>query len=149
MTRKYHNHKLQTTRGTARKSRSTITRHQEDVLLDLILVQTVCKGYQQMAKVATSWQRIKCRTISWYSFLAKTLAKVNFIWLKLFSIWLKCWLQQIQSQGRPCGPLHSKVTLTFYWFTQLCQKRIVPVAACGIYNIVLFDDWLMVCIFRI
>ena len=32
MIRKYHNHKLQTTRGTARKSRSTITRHQEDKL---------------------------------------------------------------------------------------------------------------------
>ena len=32
MIRKYPNHKLQTTRGTARKSRSTITRHQEDKL---------------------------------------------------------------------------------------------------------------------
>ena len=32
MIRKYHNHKPQTARGTARKSRSTITRHQEDKL---------------------------------------------------------------------------------------------------------------------
>ena len=32
MIRKYHNHKSQTPRGTARKSRSTITRHQEDNL---------------------------------------------------------------------------------------------------------------------
>ena len=32
MIRKYHNHKLQTTRGTVGKSRSTITRYQEDKL---------------------------------------------------------------------------------------------------------------------
>ena len=32
MIRKYLNHKLQTLRGTARKSRSTITRHQVDKL---------------------------------------------------------------------------------------------------------------------
>ena len=32
MIRKYHNHKLQTTRSTARKSRPTTTRHQEDKL---------------------------------------------------------------------------------------------------------------------
>ena len=32
MIRKYHNHKLQTTPSTARKSRSTIKRHQEDKL---------------------------------------------------------------------------------------------------------------------
>ena len=32
MIRKYHNHKLQTTPWPARKSRSTITRHQEDKL---------------------------------------------------------------------------------------------------------------------
>ena len=32
MIRKYHNHKPQTTRGTMRKSRSTIMRHLEDKL---------------------------------------------------------------------------------------------------------------------
>ena len=32
MIRKYHNHKLQTTPGNARKSRPTTTRHQEDKL---------------------------------------------------------------------------------------------------------------------
>ena len=41
--------------------------------------------YQQMRKVATSWKRVKYRTTSRYYFLAKTLAKVNFIWLQLFS----------------------------------------------------------------
>ena len=28
-------------------------------------------------------------------FLAKTLTKINFIWLQLFSIWLKCWCHVI------------------------------------------------------
>ena len=32
MIREYHNHKLQTTHGTARKSHTTVTRHQEDKL---------------------------------------------------------------------------------------------------------------------
>ena len=32
MIRKYHNHKLQTNHGTARKSHTTIMRHQEDKL---------------------------------------------------------------------------------------------------------------------
>ena len=54
-----------------------------NILSGLTWVQTVCKGYQQMKKVATSWQRVKCRTF-WYYFLAKTLAKVNFILLQPF-----------------------------------------------------------------
>ena len=35
-----------------------------DILSGLIWVQTVCKGYQQMTKVATIWQRVKYRTTS-------------------------------------------------------------------------------------
>ena len=53
-----------------------------DVLLGLIWVQTVCKGYQQITKVATSWQRIKYRTTSWYNALHCT-------------FWLKPWLKSI------------------------------------------------------
>ena len=30
------------------------------IMLVLILVQTVCKGYQQMTKVASSKERVKC-----------------------------------------------------------------------------------------
>ena len=64
-----------------------------NVFSGLIWVQTVCKGYQQITKVATSWQRvflIQCTT-----FWLKP-------WLKLISFgsnffWLKCWLQQILS----------------------------------------------------
>ena len=59
-------------------------------------VQTVCKGYQQTTKVDSSGQRVKYKTTCWYYFLAKNLAKVDFIWLQL-----KCWLQQILSQGKP------------------------------------------------
>ena len=55
-----------------------------DILSGLILVQTVCKGYQQMTEVAASWQRVKYRTTSGNFFLAKTLAKANFIWLQIF-----------------------------------------------------------------
>ena len=55
-----------------------------------------------MTKVAASGQRVKYRTTSWHYSLAKTLAKVNAICLQLFfSIWLKCWLQHILSQGKP------------------------------------------------
>ena len=53
-------------------------------MLGLIWVQTVCKGYQQMTKVAVSGQRNKYRTTCWYYFLAKTLTKDNFIWPQLF-----------------------------------------------------------------
>ena len=67
-----------------------------DILSSLIWVQTVCKGYQQMTKVLACWQRVKYIKTSWYYFLAKTLFKVNFICLQL-----KCWLQQILSQGKP------------------------------------------------
>ena len=55
-----------------------------NILFGPIWVQTVCKGYQQTAKVTPSGQRVKYKTTCWYYFLAKTLAKVNFIWLQLF-----------------------------------------------------------------
>ena len=69
-----------------------------DNLSGLILVQTVCKDYQQTTKVALSGQRNKYKT-SLYFFLSKTLDKVTFIWRQLFPFWLKCWLHQILSQG--------------------------------------------------
>ena len=34
-----------------------------DVLLGLILVQTVCKGYQQTTKVATSREKVKGKNL--------------------------------------------------------------------------------------
>ena len=68
----------------------------------------LCPNYQQMTKVATSWQRFNSRTISWYYFLAKTLALSQFSLAPSFSIWLKSWLHQILSQGKPC---YSSATL--------------------------------------
>ena len=53
---------------------------------------------QRLLADAASRQRVLDTTLN---FLAKTLAKVNFIWLQLFSIWLKCRLQQTLSQGKP------------------------------------------------
>ena len=72
-----------------------------DILSGLIWVQTVCKGHQQTPKVAPSEQRVKYKATRWYYFLIKTLPKVSFIRLQLFSIWLKCWLQLIRNQNNP------------------------------------------------
>ena len=72
-------------------------------LLGLIWVQTVCKGYQQMTKVAASGQRVKCRITCWLN---------QFHLVLTFFVLLKCWLQQILSQGAPtastAGMLYSK-----------------------------------------
>ena len=67
---------------------------------------TFCRswsGSKLFAKVISrhSGQRVKYKTTCWY-FLAKTLAKVKFHLAPTFSTWLKCWLQQILSQGKPC-----------------------------------------------
>ena len=72
-----------------------------DVFSGLIWIHSVCKGYQQMTKVATSWQGVKHRTTSWYYFLAKTLAKVNFIWLKLFPFGLSVDFNKIWARVSP------------------------------------------------
>ena len=42
-----------------------------DVLSDRIWVQTVCKGYQQTTKVATSRQRVKLLTLDVYMILGR------------------------------------------------------------------------------
>ena len=71
-----------------------------DILSGLVWVQTVCKGYQQMTKVAASWQKvIKNNFLILLSGLNLDLS--HFHWAPTFSIWLKCWLQQILSQGKP------------------------------------------------
>ena len=46
-------------------------------------VITICKGYQQTRKVAPS---IYTLTTCWFYFLAKTLAKVNCLWLIFFHL---------------------------------------------------------------
>ena len=96
--------------------------------------RTFCRawsGFKLFAKIISRQQkpplagRVKCKTTCWYYFLAKTLAKVNFIWL-----------QQIWSQGKPYGSMSvslprgfhcqcvvlslSKVcfVLVYYWFNQ-------------------------------
>ena len=71
------------------------------ILLGLIWVQTVCKGYQQTTKCLAgsgfkllqklladnkSGQRVQYKKTCWYFFLAKTLAKVNFFWLQHFRL---------------------------------------------------------------
>ena len=72
-----------------------------NILLGLIWVQTVCKGYQQTTKFASNGQRVKYKTFVDTTFWLKP-------WLELihlaptFSIRLKCWLQQILSKGKPC-----------------------------------------------
>ena len=71
-----------------------------DILSGLIWVQTVCKGYQQMIKDPASRRELKTEQLLDTTFWLKP-------WLKsislapTFSILLKCWLQQILSQGRP------------------------------------------------
>ena len=97
-----------------------------DILSGLIWVQTVCKGYQQTTKVAPSRQKVKYKTTCWNYFLAKTLAKVNFIWLPTFPIWLKCWLQQILSLGKPWKWLHRMLAPLLI----LCKFRLNPQIEC-------------------
>ena len=58
--------------------------------------QTVCKGYQQTTKVTASRQR---------NFLILLSGLSQFHLAPTLSIWLKCWLQQILSQGKPCLPV--------------------------------------------
>ena len=69
-----------------------------DILSGLIWVQTVCKGYQQPTLENSPLADKELNT--------KQLVDTTF-WLKpchlapTFSIWLKCWLQQVLSQGKP------------------------------------------------
>ena len=65
-----------------------------DILSGLIWVQTVCKGYQQSTLEKSPLADKELNT--------KQLVDTTF-WLKpwSFSIWLKCWLQQILSHGKP------------------------------------------------
>ena len=61
-----------------------------DILLDLIWVQTVCKDISRQQNSPPppppppADKELRYKTTYWYYFLAKTLAKVNFIWLQLF-----------------------------------------------------------------
>ena len=66
-------------------------------MLGLIWVQTVCKGYQKTTEVARSMQRVVDNTFwqkPWLKLISFNLAPT-------VSIWLKCWLKQILSQGKP------------------------------------------------
>ena len=49
--------------GTLSKCQMVWIQIRTNILLVLIWVQTVCKGYQQMTKVATSKERFKCNKI--------------------------------------------------------------------------------------
>ena len=71
-----------------------------DILLGLIWVQTICKGYQQMTKVATSGERVKVPIM--------TAADINFY---LFFI-----LQRKQVLIISCDCLKCKVFILFYFF---------------------------------
>ena len=71
------------------------------IMSGLIWVQTVCKGYQQTTKVDPLGQRVKYKTTCWYYFLAKTLAKVNFIWLQLFPFGLSVGYNKFWARVRP------------------------------------------------
>ena len=81
-----------------------------EILSGLIWVEIVCKGYQQTSKcLAGSEFKLFVKVISrqqkWAkSYIQKKLVYTTF-WLKpwhmatTFSIWIKCWLQQILSQS--------------------------------------------------
>ena len=63
MIRKYHNHKLQTTHGTARKSHTTITRHQEAKLSKAIQLslphQDDCKARMDKSNVQQNIEQLQ------------------------------------------------------------------------------------------
>ena len=93
-----------------------------DILSGLIWDQTVCKGYQQTANVTLAGKELNTKQLVDTTFWLKP-------WLKLisrsqhFSIWLKCWLQQILSQGKPWKPVvmvqafNGKVSATEKYFS--------------------------------
>ena len=84
-----------------------------NILSGLICVQNVCKFYQQTTKLATSGQRVKYKTTFDITFWLKPGLKLISL-APTFSIWLKCWLQQILSQGKPCIDEGSG-QMQFFW----------------------------------
>ena len=65
----------------------------------LTWVQTFCKDFQQMTKVATSWQKLNAEQLLDTTFWLKARLK-SISFGSNFSILLKCWLQTILSQGK-------------------------------------------------